>query len=92
MRNLRNLTAAAVLCLAAPLPALAGDGCDAGESVIKFTHVTAVKGHPKGEAAEDLRQRVGRALDGRYCMEVYPNSELHADDDAMFQALLDGEI
>ncbi len=91
MRNLTKLAAAAAFCLASPM-AHAGDGCDAGESVIKFTHVTAVKGHPKGEAAEDLRQRVNKALDGRYCMEVHPNSELYADDDKMFQAMLDGEI
>lgn len=66
--------------------------CDPGETTIIFSHVTAVRGHPKGEAAEELRRRVNEALEGRACMEVYPNSTLYKDDEEMFQAMLDGKV
>lgn len=66
--------------------------CDPGEQVIKFTHVTAAKGHPKGEAASALETRFNAELDGKACLKVYPNADLYDDNDAMFQALLDGDV
>lgn len=77
--------------LLAPALAVAAD-CDPGEVKIRFSHVTAVKGHPKGEAAQALAERINAELNGRACMEVYPNSTLFKDDDALFQGLLDGEV
>lgn len=65
--------------------------CDSGETVIKFSHVVAETGHPKGEAAQQLAERVNSDLDGRACMEVYPNSQLYNDDKVM-QALLLGDV
>jgi C4-dicarboxylate-binding protein DctP len=82
--------AAALMTLAVAAPAVAQ--CDPGERVIRFSHVTAAKGHPKGEAATALKARIDEQLNGRACMEVYPNSTLFNDDDAMFQALLDGDL
>lgn len=70
------------------MPALAG--CDAGERKMRFSVVVALQGHPKGEAALALADRVNESFDGRLCMEVYGNSELFNDDD-IFPALLAGE-
>ncbi|MEO0912807.1 MAG: DctP family TRAP transporter solute-binding subunit [Pseudomonadota bacterium] len=53
--------------------------------------VTAVQGHPKGEAASALAARVNDKLDGRMCMEVYGNAELY-DDDAVLEAVLAGDV
>ena len=81
-------TAAAGLALAAG-PALAA--CDDGETVIKFSHVTNTDKHPKGIAAELLKERVNAEMDGTACMEVYPNSTLY-NDDKVFEALLTGDV
>ncbi|QDY99418.1 DctP family TRAP transporter solute-binding subunit [Nitratireductor mangrovi] len=71
--------------------ALAADGCDSGEMVIKFSHVVAEKGHPKGEAAKKLAERVNSEMNGTACMEVFPNSTLF-DDDKVMEALLLGDV
>ncbi|WP_316014424.1 DctP family TRAP transporter solute-binding subunit [Roseobacter sp. HKCCA0434] len=65
--------------------------CDPGEERIRFSHVTAETGHPKGEAALLLAQRINEDLDGRACMEVYPRSSLFNDDDVL-PAMLRGEV
>ncbi|WP_308219949.1 DctP family TRAP transporter solute-binding subunit [Nitratireductor sp. ZSWI3] len=65
--------------------------CDSGEMVIKFSHVVADKGHPKGDAAQLLAQRVNEEMNGTACMEVYPNSTLY-DDDKVMEALLLGDV
>lgn len=65
--------------------------CEEGEIVIKFSHVTATTGHPKGEAAALLAERVNKELQGRACMEVYPNSQLY-DDNKVLEALLLGDV
>lgn len=89
-RHVLSAALAASLLGAAATPAAAA--CDPGEEKIRFSHVTAAKGHPKGEAAEALAARVNAEMQGRVCMEVYPNSTLYKDDDALFQALLDGGV
>lgn len=66
-------------------------GCDPGEVVIKFAHVVAERGHPKGEAAAALAGRVNKDLNGKACMQVYPNSVLY-DDDKVLEAMLRGEV
>lgn len=66
--------------------------CDPSEEKILFSHVVATKGHPKGQAAAALADRVNLELDGEACMEVYPNAELYSDDATMFEALIQGNL
>lgn len=65
--------------------------CDDGEMVIKFAHVVAATGHPKGDAANLFAQRVNDEMNGVACMEVFPNSTLF-DDDKVMEALLLGDV
>lgn len=85
----KAIWAAALTCALAGGTAVAE--CDAGEERIRFAHVTAEAGHPKGEAALLLAQRINGELDGRACMEVYPRSSLFNDDDVL-PAMLRGEV
>ncbi|MCB2095775.1 MAG: TRAP transporter substrate-binding protein [Rhodobacteraceae bacterium] len=71
--------------------ALATPGCDDGEIVMKFAHVTNADKHPKGIAASLFAERVNTEMDGKACMEVYPNSTLY-DDDAVLEAMLQGDV
>lgn len=71
--------------------AAASDGCDAGEIRIKFSHVTNTDRHPKGIAATLLAERVNREMDGKACMEVFPNSTLF-DDNKVLEAMLNGDV
>lgn len=59
--------------------------------VIKFSHVVAASGHPKGDAATMLAERVNKEMDGKACMQVFPNSQLF-DDDKVMEALLLGDV
>ncbi|MEN8934670.1 DctP family TRAP transporter solute-binding subunit [Planktotalea arctica] len=65
--------------------------CDDGEIVIKFSHVTNTDKHPKGIAATLLEQRVNDEMNGKACMEVFPNSTLY-NDDQVLEALLQGDV
>lgn len=65
--------------------------CDDGEMVIKFSHVVAGTGHPKGDAATAFAKRVNEEMNGKACMEVFPNSTLF-DDDKVLEALLLGDV
>jgi C4-dicarboxylate-binding protein DctP len=65
--------------------------CDAGETVVKFSHVTNTDKHPKGIAASLLADRVNEEMDGTMCMEVYPNSTLY-NDDKVLEAMLQGDV
>jgi C4-dicarboxylate-binding protein DctP len=69
----------------------AASSCDPGEIVIKFSHVTNTDKHPKGIAADLLAQRVNEEMNGKACMEVFPNSTLY-DDDKVLEALLNGDV
>ncbi|SOE16431.1 C4-dicarboxylate-binding protein DctP [Hoeflea halophila] len=69
----------------------ASANCDDGEMVIKFSHVVAATGHPKGDAATLLAERVNSEMDGKACMEVFANSTLF-DDDKVLEALLLGDV
>ncbi|WP_305884457.1 DctP family TRAP transporter solute-binding subunit [Notoacmeibacter sp. MSK16QG-6] len=66
-------------------------GCDGDETVVRFSHVVAASGHPKGDAAQLLAEKVNSEMDGKMCMEVYPNSTLY-DDDKVMEALLLGDV
>jgi len=59
--------------------------------VIKFSHVVKATGHPKGDAATLLSDRVNKEMDGKACMEVFPNSTLY-DDDKVMEAMLLGDV
>jgi C4-dicarboxylate-binding protein DctP len=65
--------------------------CDAGEIVIKFSHVTNTDKHPKGIAATLLEKRVNEEMNGKACMEVFPNSSLY-NDDKVLEAMLNGDV
>ncbi|TYO90650.1 TRAP transporter substrate-binding protein [Oceanicella actignis] len=86
--RLLTIAAAAAMALGANA-ALAN--CDPGEIVIKFSHVTNTDKHPKGIAAALLAQRVNDEMNGKACMEVYPNSSLY-NDDKVLEALLNGDV
>lgn len=65
--------------------------CDSGETVIKLSHVTNTDKHPKGIAATLLMNRVNAEMNGKACMEVYPNSTLY-NDDQVLEAMLQGDV
>lgn len=65
--------------------------CDPGEIVIKFAHVTNTDKHPKGIAAALLEKRVNEEMNGKACMQVFPNSSLY-DDDKVLEAMLQGDV
>jgi C4-dicarboxylate-binding protein DctP len=65
--------------------------CEEGEIVIKFSHVTNTDKHPKGIAASLLEKRVNEEMNGKACMQVFPNSTLY-NDKKVLEALLNGDI
>ena len=83
-------TAATALALAVTAQA-ATAACDEGEIVIKFSHVTNTDKHPKGIAATLLEKRVNEEMDGKACMEVFPNSTLY-NDNQVLEAMLQGDV
>ena len=88
---MKFLTTAA---LAATLSVTATTGfaaCDDGEIVVKFAHVTNTDRHPKGIAATLLEQRVNDEMNGKMCVEVFPNSTLY-NDDQVLEAMLQGDV
>jgi C4-dicarboxylate-binding protein DctP len=84
-------TAATALALTVTGAAGAMAQCDDGEVVIKLSHVTNTDKHPKGLAASLLQQRVNDEMNGKACMEVYPNSTLY-NDDQVLEAMLQGDV
>ncbi|MCK4708762.1 MAG: TRAP transporter substrate-binding protein [Gammaproteobacteria bacterium] len=65
--------------------------CDPGETVIKFSHVTNTDKHPKGIAASLLEKRVNAEMNGKACMQVFPNSTLY-NDKKVLEAMLNGDV
>lgn len=65
--------------------------CDSGERVIKFSFVTAATGHPKGEAATAIANRINSEMNGKACMQLFPSSQLF-DDNKVMEALLLGDV
>ncbi len=82
-----TLTAAALTMTAQ----LASAACDTGEIVIKLSHVTNTDKHPKGIAATLLQTRVNEEMNGKACMEVYPNSTLY-NDNQVLESMLNGDV
>ncbi|MAZ03774.1 MAG: C4-dicarboxylate ABC transporter [Sneathiella sp.] len=89
MRKALMVAAATAVLMASGSVAYAN--CDPGEIVIKFSHVTNTDKHPKGIAASLLQERVNSEMQGKACMEVYPNSTLY-NDDKVLEALLNGDV
>lgn len=89
MKFMIKVAAAAALTLSTATTALAA--CDAGEVVIKFSHVTNTDKHPKGVAASLLEQRVNDEMNGKACLEVFANSSLY-NDDQVLEAMLQGDV
>ncbi|WP_114284441.1 DctP family TRAP transporter solute-binding subunit [Candidatus Halocynthiibacter alkanivorans] len=91
---MKFLTTAATLATAVALSttaSFAADGCDPGEQVIKFSHVTNTDKHPKGIAANLFMDRVNAEMEGKVCVEVFPNSTLY-NDDQVLEAILQGDV
>jgi C4-dicarboxylate-binding protein DctP len=65
--------------------------CDPGEIVIKFSHVTNEDKHPKGIAAALFAKRVNDEMNGKACVQVFPNSTLY-DDKKVLEAMLNGDV
>lgn len=66
-------------------------GCEQGELVIKFSHVSNADKHPKGIAASLLEERVNQEMNGIACMQVFPNSTLY-DDNKVLEAVLNQDV
>ncbi|MEO9514690.1 MAG: DctP family TRAP transporter solute-binding subunit [Paracoccaceae bacterium] len=88
MKILKATVTALALTVSANAVAAA---CDDGEIVIKFSHVTNTDKHPKGIAASLLEQRVNDEMNGKACMEVFPNSTLY-NDNQVLEAMLQGDV
>ena len=84
-----SILAATVCAVALAGPVFAA--CDEGETLIKFAHVTNSDKHPKGIAAQLFADRVNEEMNGKVCVEVYPNSTLY-DDDKVLEAMLQGDV
>ena len=89
--KLRVLAASCVLFVGAASTSVVYANCDPGEIVIKFSHVTNTDKHPKGIAAALLEKRVNEEMNGKACMEVFPNSTLY-DDKKVLEAMLNGDV
>ena len=87
----KTLFAAAMAAALATQAPSALAQCDPGELVIKFSHVTNTDKHPKGIAASLLEKRVNEEMNGKACMQVFPNSSLY-DDDKVLEALANGDV
>ncbi|MHA3977274.1 DctP family TRAP transporter solute-binding subunit [Halovulum sp. GXIMD14794] len=88
MKNVLTAAAVAAVTLSAA-PVMAA--CDDGEIVIKFSHVTNTDRHPKGIAANLFMERVNEEMNGKACMEVFPNSTLYTDEQVI-EAMLRGDV
>ncbi|WP_341213950.1 DctP family TRAP transporter solute-binding subunit [uncultured Limimaricola sp.] len=91
MNYLSLAATAAALAIAAQAAQADPMGCDSGETVVKFSHVTNTDKHPKGIAAELLKTRINEEMEGTMCMEVFPNSTLYTDEQVI-EAMLRGDV
>ena len=87
----KQLIGLAVAATLATITAPVFANCDPGEMVIKFSHVTNTDKHPKGIAASLLEKRINEEMNGKACMQVFPNSTLY-DDKKVLEAMLNGDV
>ncbi len=88
---MKNLIKAALVVAFASTSSAALAACDDGEIVVKFSHVTNTDKHPKGIAASLLEKRINAEMNGKMCMEVFPNSTLY-NDNKVLEAMLQGDV
>ncbi|MEO3413999.1 DctP family TRAP transporter solute-binding subunit [Roseovarius sp. CAU 1744] len=88
---MKFVTAAATALALTVTANVASAACDDGEVVVKFSHVTNTDKHPKGIAASLLEQRINDEMNGKMCLEVYPNSTLY-NDNKVLEAMLQGDV
>lgn len=88
---MKFLTSAAMALALTVTAGAAAAACDPGEIVIKFSHVTNSDKHPKGIAATLFAERVNTEMNGKACMEVFPNSTLYTDEQVI-EAMLRGDV
>ncbi|MBR9862024.1 MAG: DctP family TRAP transporter solute-binding subunit [Rhodobacteraceae bacterium] len=88
---MKTFLKAACVAAVALVPSIAAAACEEGEVVVKFAHVTNTDKHPKGIAASLLEKRVNEEMNGKMCMEVFPNSTLY-DDNKVLEAMLQGDV
>jgi C4-dicarboxylate-binding protein DctP len=88
---MKTFLKAACVAAVALVPSIASASCESGEVVIKFSHVTNTDKHPKGIAASLLEQRINDEMNGKACMEVFPNSTLY-NDNKVLEAMLQGDV
>ncbi len=88
---MRRLTTALTALTLSSVAGLASAACDPGEVVAKLSHVTGGTTHPKVVAANNFAERVNKELNGKLCVEVYPNSTLFGDSKEL-EALLLGDV
>ena len=91
MRKLMLSVMVSGALMAGATTASAADACQDGEVKIKFSHVTNTDKHPKGIAASLLEKRVNEEMNGKACIEVFPNSTLFGDSKEL-EALLLGDV
>ncbi len=82
MRIVKTAVAAA---LAVSL--LGGVAAQAEEIVIKFSHVTSGKTHPKALAADEFAKRVNEQMKGRVRVDIFPGGSLFNDDDLLIELI-----
>lgn len=88
---MRRLTATLTALALTSIAGFASAKCDPGEIVAKLSHVTGGTTHPKVVAANNFADRVNKELNGKVCVEVYPNSTLFGDSKEL-EALLLGDV
>jgi C4-dicarboxylate-binding protein DctP len=90
-KDKKKLLKAACIAAVASVPSIAAAACDDGEIVVKFSHVTNIDKHPKGIAASLLEARINEEMNGKMCLEVFPNSTLY-NDNKVLEAMLQGDV
>jgi C4-dicarboxylate-binding protein DctP len=88
---MRKLTILITAMALTSFASLAAASCEPGEIVAKLSHVTGGTTHPKVVASNNFAARVNKELDGKLCVEVYPNSTLFGDSKEL-EALLLGDV
>jgi C4-dicarboxylate-binding protein DctP len=88
---MKSFLKGACIAAVALVPSIVAASCEDGEVVVKFAHVTNTDKHPKGIAATLLESRINKEMNGKMCMEVFPNSTLY-DDNKVLEAMLQGDV
>lgn len=91
MKKISLALTALALAFTASTASADSPACDPGERVIKFSHVTGGTTHPKVVAANNFADRVNKEMNGKLCVEVFPNSTLFGDSKEL-EALLLGDV